>query len=300
MNEKNPITALQAPLQKEEKFPKILPYITLFFLAFFFFLITTFPYDLLIEGFLQNYEKKIPPKVKPLLYESLEFDFPSSLTLKSVKLGQTSSGSPLLEADSIKFKMGLFSALKGKISLKYEAKLYSGRLQGSYTGTQQKGMLNLKTKDLKIEEMTFLKELLKLDASGKLSADINLSVSLLLNENKGKISLSIQEGKAKSVNLKVITTDFNFSDIQGELSLEGGVLSINKFTLTGAPSHIELEGKITLNANDFKMSTLDITLFFTPSTEFEKNAPFSLLEKTDEGKYKARLTGTFAHPILTR
>lgn len=300
MNSINTLPLPQTQGQKEEKFPKIFSYTILFFLAFFFFLITTFPYDLLIEGFLQNYEKRLPPQIKPLVYESLEFDFPSSLILTGVQLGRTSSGTPLLKADSLTLNLGLLSAIRGKIALKYKASIYAGKLQGSYAGSPQKGLLKVNVKGLKIEESQAIQELLKLSASGKLNADINLSVSPLLNENRGKISFSIQDGKAKSVNLKVTTADFTFSEIQGDFSLEGGVLSINKFILMGDPANIELSGKITLNANDLKMSTLDIIVLFAPSPEFEKNVPFSLLEKVEEGKYKARLNGAFSQPILNR
>lgn len=299
MTEKTP-TDIQKQTQKEENLPKNFSYIILFFFAFFFFLITTFPYDLLIEGFLQNYEKKLPEKIKPLLYESLNFDFPSSVILKKVKLGQTSLGSSMLEVDSINLKVGLLPATKGKILVKYKADIYSGKIQGFYSGTPQKGTLKLNAKGLKIEDITSIKQILKLDVSGKLDADINFSTSSLVNETKGKISLIIHEGKAKSVNLKVITTDFTFSEIQGELTLGEGIFSIDKFILVGEPSNIELNGRIMLNANDLKMSVLDISLFFTPSEEFEKNAPFSLLEKTAEGKYKAKLTGTLYQPVLTR
>lgn len=281
------------PARKKSQIQKTLGYVGVFLAGYFIFLILTFPYDLLIEGAMKNYKDQVPAWLQPVEFESVSPDLPLGAKVKGLSMGKGQTGAPLIEAESLTINAGLFKAITGKLALKWKASLAGGKLQGSFNGTSSSGKLITNFAGLKIEEFPLLTNFLKMDISGKLTGKVDLDWSKKLPENKGSITLKIDEGAAKQVNLKVITTDFQFTSIEGEAELENGVLTINRLVLEGTPSGFELTGTIRLNTQDFGSSSLDLNLIFTPTPEFESSAPFGLLKKEGERRYKAHLGGTF-------
>lgn len=277
---------------------RILAYSGLFLLAYFVFLIASFPYDLLFRGLVRHFQGQIPAVMQPFTFEDVTPEFPLGAKFKGLAVGKTTAGTPMFEADSFELSAGLFNALFGKINANWKANLYGGKMIGSYNGTSKNGKSDLKLAGIQLDRFTALKNLIKMDWSGKLSGQMNINWSGMWPNNRGTFSFTIENASAKNVNLKVITTDFQFSRAEGEFSLENGVLTVKRCLLEGTPSGFDIEGKIMVSPQDTGASALDLTIIFSPTPEFEKNVPFQLLQKSGEGKYKSHLGGTFANPVF--
>jgi|GEM_PF-6551570 len=277
---------------------RVMGYAGLFLLAFFIFLIATFPYDLLLEGLINHFQDKIPPSLQPLTFEELQTDLPLGVKIKGLSIGRKSGSQPLLEATSFDISAGLFSALFGKIKANCKAEIYGGKMTGSFKGTGQNGKLEMRVIGVQIGRWPYLKNLGKMDLSGKFSTQVSMNWSSVWPKNKGAISFSIEEASAKNVNLKLITTDFKFTKVEGDFSLENGALIINRCVLEGTPSGFEITGKITISPQDMQSTSFDLNIILTPTPELQKSIPVQIFQTVGEGKYKCHLGGTWAQPTF--
>jgi len=285
----------QTVSRKTDRTNMILGYAALFLASYIAFLFATFPYDMLFTGILRHYEKKLPEWIKPLNFESLQANLPLGATIKNLSIGKI-SGEPLFEVDSLDISFGLFSALAGKINTNFKAAAYGGKLSGTFVGNGNKGKLRINLSGAQVDRVPALKNFVKPGIYGKASGKLDMDWSKTWLDNKGDLSLSIEDGGVKNLSLKVLTADFKFTKVEGDFTLSNGVLTIKHLVLEGSPCGLEIEGNISPNPHNLPSSAIDLSVIFIPTPEFEKNVPFQLLQKEGEGKYKGHFGGTFSSP----
>lgn len=110
----------------------------------------------------------------------------------------------------------------------------------------------IKLENLNLEKIAYLKERLGRQISGKLSGVYTYRGS------DSQFDFNVQNGTYQLVE-KISGFDrIDFSRAEGQITLKGGLLKINKLKLTGDKINLSLKGDIVLNP-DFKNSEISLT-----------------------------------------
>ena len=275
---------------------RVAGYLGVLLLSYTLFLVVTFPYDLLAQGILQRVRAKIPI---PIQAEKLSPSLPLGLEMESVTIGPISASNPaIISLDALTVKASLIKALGKKIEASFKGKLDKGSLSGDIKAAATALTANFKMNFIPLQPLLML-----LKAPYKVSGTITGSGNLHWNktkpeENSGSLYLTSIGLDASNVDLKITRADFHFDTAEAEIELKGPVLTIKKIILQGTPCGFDIGGTITIDGNDFSQSQLNLSFTFHPTKEFESQAPFAALQKTNQGLYMGKLTGTIARPTF--
>jgi len=274
-------------------------YVGIFLLAYFIFLIITFPYDLLTEGVLNKFKSRSPV---PFEVERITPSLPAGFSALNLEIGPLANGkkSEKIRIDSLDFEASLIKVLFGKIEASADAKLYGGKIKLDYSGTSAAGDADFSIVSVDVGPLLKAAASMPWEIQGEIGGKGKLHLDTRrISENKGALKLNSRNLKAIDVDLALMRSDFNFSEAKADLKLERGrVLTVNSLALEGEPCGIEITGSISIQTRNPDQSQLNLDVIFKPTPQFEEQMPFSMLTKKEDGVYTGKLTGTFRKPSL--
>ncbi len=280
-------------------------YIGIFLLAYFAFLIITFPYDLLAQGVLSKFKSHLPVSIE---IGRINPHLPSGFTAGNLEVGplpnksedQNRGEDKKIQVDSLDFETSLIKLIFGEIVASADAKLYNGKIKLDYSGTSEAGDVKFGIISVNVGPLLKAAAGVPFDIRGEIGGAGEFHVDAhKVSANKGSIKLHSGNLKAIDVDMALMTSDFNFSKAKAELELERGrILTVNSLILEGEPCSVEMTGSISIQRRNLPQSQLNLDVTLKPTARFENQMPFSMLTKKEEGVYAGKLTGTFQKPSL--
>lgn len=237
-------------------------YPSVFILMFLFAAYCTFPTDVLremAENSITRAALSMGPKKRGMPNVSLR-DVAlwrlSGMSLQGLKITwpPNKAETPLvLEFDSIKGRLGIFSLLTGSRSIYAQWRLYEGDLETSMKMRRQNGLgyIDIEASKINLGKMTFIEAALGAPLLGILNLSVDLNAnSELSKDGTGSIKLNLENlvyGPG-SVNLPAggfTVPKISLGKLIAELSLDKGQLESKAFTLSGGD--VEADLKLTVS-----------------------------------------------------
>ncbi len=288
---------------------------------YLFFVMWTFPFDLLKGKILSEAEKgmggayQIKADHMSLGYSAVF----TGLELIDRKSGQEVS---LLKLPSMKLHhlpSTLLSSTKKLVDVEFSAKTAQGTLEGTYYDSPEINRVELKLEDLGLKDFNFLDVSLKSDVSGEISGDYLLELDKkTLIKSTGKINLDLINLKLGEIFLKpkgqtadsrihipsIQLTGAKNSRFVATLSGKGE-MDINEFVLKGGDLELTLTGKIIIGPkfDDYRIVS-EGKLKILPSlmqSDPTLSTYLSMLEtqKSPDGNFDVRIEGKLIDPSFT-
>ena len=216
--------------------------------------------------------------------------FPPALLLEKVILQSKTRTDVSFQADSLIIQPVLTSLLKGQTSLNLHARGYGGRMEGAVTSRKsfslsEPAKLTLAFENLPIERISCLHDFFGRTISGKLRGSLSFD-GLFQNfqDGKGQFKFTLMNGSYQLFENLAGFDKLDFNVVDGQASLSDRILKIGKLTITDEKLNLSLKGEITLGADNFKSSQLNLTGSIEVRTPVLKRVSFSL-------------TGTMENPV---
>lgn len=286
--------------------------------SFVFFLLLFFPLDSIFNHYLANLENitggqyKITVKdMKPSLIFDSEF--------KGLQVFQkTESGfEEIFSSSKIDVDISLFALITQTVDLEFSAKFAGGDIQGRLTATEQKNILELKLKQVKLHKLGYAQELLSTDkysvkVQGEMNGDIFLSLSSQgFRQHEAEFNLKLKNlviQKAKiffegaAMDLPPMTLSTKDSVVTLEGSLANRQLRIHDLVVPGPDIDLQLKGKLNLSQrkSQVQISRINVKGRFAFTEKLEKQLPLFLIteQKTTDGYYPLSITGRMSKPKI--
>jgi type II secretion system protein N len=223
-------------------------------IALVFFLYVRFPGQAVRGYLLDTVAERYP--AASLSLASVSLSFPPGLKMANVILSFKDNPASDVRLESLRVRPRLLGYLVGGSSFAMNALAYGGAVQGrvNFSNLMPDKIPNsaeIKLVDLNLVKIAYLNERLGHQISGKLSG-------VYTYRDDSKLDFIVQNGTYQLVD-KISGFDrIDFSRAEGQITLKGGLLKINKLKLTGDKINLSLKGDIVLNA-DFKNSEISLT-----------------------------------------
>ena len=237
-----------------EKSKSIVLYILFSFLVLGFFLYVRFPDQAVRSYLLDTMTERYP--AASLSLASVSPSFPPGLKMANVLLSFKDNQADV-RLESLIVRPRLTGYLVGRSSFAMNAMAYGGVMQGrvnfpNLLPDKIPTSAEIKLENLNLEKIAYLKERLGRQISGKLSGVCTYRGS------DSQFDFNVQSGTYQLVE-KISGFDrIDFSRAEGQITLKGGLLKINKLKLTGDKINLSMKGDIVLNP-DFKNSEISLT-----------------------------------------
>ena len=229
-------------------------YILFTFIALVCFLYIRFPGQV-VQSYLLNIVAERYPAVS-LSLASVSLSFPPGLKMEKVLLGFKDNPEAGARLESLRVRPRLSGYFVGRSSFAINAVAYGGTVKGRVNFPQlapdkipTSAEITLENVDL--EKIAYLKERLGRQISGKLSGAYTYRGDSLFD-------FTAQNGTYQLVDKLLGLDRLDFSRVEGQIALKGGLLKINKLKLTGDKINFVLKGDVILNP-DFKNSEINLT-----------------------------------------
>lgn len=233
----------------------IVLYILFTFIVLAFFLYVRFPDQAVRSYLLDTMAERYP--AASLSFASVSPSFPPGLKMANVRLSFKDNPASDVRLESLKVRPRLTGYLVGRSSFAMNAVAYGGTVQGrvnfpNLLPDKIPAGAEIKLDNLNLEKIAYLKERLGHQISG------NLSGVYTYRGSDSQFDFNVQNGTYQLVE-KISGFDrIDFSRAEGQLTLKGGLLKINKLKLTGDKINFSLKGDIVLNP-DFRNSEISLT-----------------------------------------
>ncbi len=238
-----------------EKSKSIVLYILFTFVVLGFFLYVRFPDQAVRSYLLDTVAERYP--AASLSLASVSPNFPPGLKMANVIMSFKDNPASDVRLESLIVRPRLLGFIVGRSSFAMNAVAYGGAMQGrvnfpNLLPDKIPTSAEVKLENLNLEKIAYLKERLGRQISGKLSGVYTYRGS------DSQFDFNVQNGTYQLVE-KISGFDrIDFSRAEGQITLKGGLLKINKLKLTGDKINLSLKGDIVLNP-DFKNSEISLT-----------------------------------------
>lgn len=187
---------------------------------------------------------------------SVSLSFPPGLKMENVVLGFKGSPESGARLESLSVRPRLTGYFVGRSSFAMNAVAYGGALQGRVnfphlTPTEIPASAEIKLENLNLAKIAYLKERLGLQIGGQLSG-------VFTYRGDSQFDFDVRNGAYQLVDKLFGFDRLDFSKAEGQITIKGGLLKINKLKLTGDKINFSLKGDIVLNP-DIKNSAINLT-----------------------------------------
>jgi len=188
---------------------------------------------------------------------------PPGVTLENVTAGFRGRPEATLHADSLGFRPGWLSLLRGRLALVTVAEGYGGDIRGSVEFANifsVKGPLSaeLDVREIRIEKCAWLRDALARQITGTLKGSAAFSgAAESLKNGTGNIDFTLTNGTYQLLENLLGFERIDFNKVDAKVSFRNGALKIAGLTLNGEKIRISLKGNILL-ADDFRESQIDL------------------------------------------
>ena len=218
------------------------------------FLYVRFPGQV-VQSYLLNVVAERYPAMS-LALASVSLSFPPGLKMEKVLLAFKENPEAGVRLESLSVRPRLSGYFVGRSSFAVNAEAYGGSVKGRVNFPQlapdkMPTSAEITMENVDLAKIAALKERLGHLITGKLSGAYTYRGDTLFD-------FTVQNGTYQLVEKLFGFDRLDFSRVEGQIALKGGVLKINKLKLTGDKISIALKGDIVLNP-DFKNSEVNLT-----------------------------------------
>jgi type II secretion system protein N len=265
------------------------------------FLISTFPYDIVVGGALSALQS--PNMVVDV--KSAEFAWHRGLALNGVRFSSLAGGTaaPYLEMNTVWVRPVLTQLIQGNpYALSLQAELYGGTADGTLDVQGQTVAGTLNVNDASLERYRTLTSLLEEgQVAGRLSGEISFEAAGPSIENShvnGEVRLE-NAGLDKAKIFGFGGLDIHFKEGRLKFGIQGGRMEIEQFNATGDELNVNASGTVTLR-EPLDASVLNLKATLLPGKEASDviRALVAAIPKPQDAKPDApvRISGTLAKP----
>jgi type II secretion system protein N len=250
-------------------------------IALVFFLYVRFPDQAVRSYLLDTMTERYP--AASLSLASVSPSFPPGLKMANVLLSFKDNQADV-RLESLRVRPRLTGYLVGHSSFAMNAVAYGGVMHGrvnfpNLLPDKIPTSAEIKLENLNLEKIACLKERLGRQIGGKLSGVYTYRGS------DSQFDFNVQNGTYQLVE-KISGFDrIDFSRAEGQITLKGGLLKINKLKLTGDKINLSLKGDIVLNS-DFKNSEISLTGTMELAAMNNKKMPLTITGTIGNAKTK--------------
>lgn len=236
-----------------------------------FFLYARFPSQVVENYLLHSLAERSPGTF--LSVGAVGLTFPPGLQMENVLFGFKSNPDSLIRMESIRVRPRLTGYLAGHASFALGVAAYGGILKGRVDFSQWRPEKGLKGADIKLEDFIlenceYLKDKLGRRVSGRFSG-------VLKYRGDSQLDFTVQNGSYPLIDNLFGFSRVDFSKIEGQLSLKGQLLKIDKLRLKGDKINLTLKGDILLNP-EFRNSELSLSGTVEIATLNNKKIPLAI------------------------
>ena len=210
----------------------------------------------------------------------------------------------------VKIGVSYLPLLAGKVSSSFIATSQKGKAEGDFSLSKDDSKVNVKIKDLSLDNFPYLSVLAKVPLKGSLSGTINIKYSAAeINKSEGKLDLSFLQFKIPAAHLmpvpsfeldlpETILSDTNGAQIK--LSLKNSRLEIQDFSIPGPDLIVSLKGNIQINKRS-NFSKLNLIGTFNFSDKIKEALPYLVIienQKNEQGLYPLSISGRLTKPQM--
>lgn len=261
--------------------------------SFLLFILLLFPKEKIVHHFLHQLSEQLGCN---LTVQELHLSFPARLEMFNIEMKgkeEKKKSLPYLQIDHLTVKPNLSRLLQGKIHLLFDLQLYKGKLIGGaffhLLHPKQLEGFSCSLKDVQLEKMKSLEEILKVRLSGQLTGEANLKLTPdNILQSVGEYSFIISPGEAQIKDFP----RFAYQKIQGEGHLGRGKVKIKSLSIHGDGVQAQINGDLRLNPTLIS-SYLNTRVYLTFTPEFiDKLGPLaSFLPRRQKDGFNVNIRG---------
>lgn len=294
---------------------KILGYFGAGIVFFLFFLLWTFPYDVLKTRILNQIEDSLGGQYR-LKVQSMSASILWGFTFKNVEVIKKDEGKDVVLLKSPKFRVNpsFLALMSHNTKLSFMVLVGKGELSGTYRDSTAESSLSLDFDDLNLADLKFLSELYNINIKGMINGTYAMTSNKKdASKNSGKVDLTLSNFTLDPIKFRMDT-----SSPESEMTIPSIKLSssknskfvgefrrndlvIKEFSLNGADIDLNLKG--TLNtAPRFDDYRIDLSGNFKIKPELAKNIPILALfeqQKQPDGAYPLNFNGRLMKPGIS-
>jgi type II secretion system protein N len=291
-------TSLNATQRSSTRFTRLL-WISYGLVSFVFFLLLTFPTDLLLRQVVASIEDTASLRVH---YKTGQWTWGQGWILNDITLDKTAT-TPI-QLTRLTLRPSLLRLLYGQpFPLTFSARLYGGDAQGTLQQTGSTFDIRFTLDQLSLAQWPFSNPW----GQGRISGTLTLNGALQgegadINLWSGSLSAVIAEGSLKAGNVdRFPIPALQTVQAHAQATLKDGRVEVSDFALAADGITAQLQGAITLRF-PLEWSSLDLRL--TTQTIGSPPPPLAMLVSLlpavpgSQGERRATITGTLAAPVV--
>lgn len=267
--------------------------------SFVFFLLLTFPTDLLLQQVVASIEQTASLRIR---YKTGQWTWSRGWILKDITFDKTAALP--IQLTRLTFRPSLFGLVYGQpFPATFSARVYGGNMQGTLQQTGSTFDLRLTLDQLSLAQLPLPDPWGHERVSGNLTLNSALQgEGIDINAWSGSLSVVVAEGSLKASQVGGFPVPaVQTVQAQAQATLKDGRLEISDFILAADGVTARLQGVITLRV-PLEWSSLDLRL--TTQIIGSPSPPLAMLVSLlpavpgSQSERRAALTGTFAAPIM--
>jgi len=298
-----------------KKSVKILGYFGAGLFFFVFFLLWTFPYDVLKTRVLNQIEDSLGGQYR-LKVQSMSAGLIFGFTFKNVEVVKRDGGKDVVLLKSPKLRVNpSFLALLRKVTrLSFSVELGKGEISGSYLDSPSTNEIDLDFDDLSLTDLKFLSALYHVNLKGLVKGSYSLDVNKKdPSKNSGKIDLTLSNFSLDPIKFRMDpnTPESEMQIPQIKLSAAKGSkfvaefhkmdIAVKELTLNGADVDLNMKGTVSLmpRIEDYR---IDLSGSFKIKPDLAQAIPILALfeqQKQPDGSYPLTLNGKLMKPGIS-
>lgn len=298
-----------------KKSVKILGYFGAGIFFFVFFLLWTFPTDVLKTRIINQIEDSMGGQYR-IKVQSMSAGLIFGFTFKNVEVVKRDEGKDVLLLKSPKFRINpsFLALLRKTTKLSFSVDVGKGDLSGTYLDSASENEMALDFDDLNLVDLKFLSALYKINLKGMINGSYQVDTHKKdPSKNTGKIDLTLSNFSLDPIKFKMDPTSPESEMQIPEIKLSAAKnskliaefhksdIAIKELSFNGADVDLNLKGTINTapRIDDYRM---DISGTFKMKPELAQAIPIMALfeqQKQADGAYPLTLNGKLIKPSIS-
>jgi type II secretion system protein N len=281
---------------------------------FVFFLLWTFPYDVLKTRIVNQIQDGLGGDYR-IKIQKMSAGILTGLSFKNIEVVKKEAGKELLLFKSPKLKLhpSLLALLQQNTDVSFSVQAGKGEMSGDYLDAPDQTRIRINFDELNLTDLKFISALYGLNLKGVLDGDFDVKLSKKdPTKNDGKIDLQLisltldpmkinldPNSPESAMDLPKLTlTGSKNSKISAEMNKSD--MEIKELSFKGGDVDLTLKGKLTLapKLDDYK---IDLQGRFKLNPQLSQAIPLLALfeqQKEVDGSYPLQLSGKFTKPSI--
>jgi type II secretion system protein N len=275
---------------------------TLIAIAYFSFL--TFPYDALKDRYLGEQTRGLPYQVSIQKIRATPFLWirASGIDVSPVK----KPGVSVLKLKEVRVRPSLFRLLLGKLSFRFKAATYGGKIRGRAGKAKETIDLSMNWRDIALAKLPLEAQLPGAQLEGKINGEMDLRMRIQGNRitpGDGTLTARLTKGSAQNLQVQGIALPgLQGINGQGKVTLTQSRATVDTLTLNADVLSFGLEGKMDiarrLNASPLNLKGR-VKLSGTLASQYQPMLAGFLRKQDKDGFYVFSIRGTLGSPRLS-